>query len=361
MKTFSKGVFLVTMLIFIMMFVMAPQVDAAEWPGKNKLITAVVVFGAGGGTDTTTRGYMKPMEKLLGGTVTVMNQPGAIGALGAEFVYSKPADGYWWMGAAQFLKPHRVMGFYKKAPWEMWQFYKAANGLFGFAVKTDSPFKTMTDFLEAARKEPGKYRFTCSGIGSIEYEANEIFAKEAKIKIRQIPYKSDAEEAMGLLQGEADIMGGGLHGNIEFIRAGKMRNLAVFTKSPFTTKDGLVFKPITDWVPSLAAYAPFGSEYTLGIKRETPIQILQKIKEAFIGAVNSPEFEGLMEKRVFFKDIKVGEAADRLAAFRESVTAWLYWDMQVEGVKVNPADLGIPRPEAFDKWWPPKGYKAVLN
>jgi hypothetical protein len=97
------------------------------------------------------------------------------------------------------------------------------------------------------------------------------------------------------------------------------------------------------------------------VKRETPPEILEKIKQAFIAAVNSPEFEDYLEKKFFFKDIKVGEEADRMAALRESVTAWLFWDKKIEGVKVNPADLGIPKPEAFDAWWPPKEYKARIS
>ena len=92
-----------------------------------------------------------------------------------------------------------------------------------------------------------------------------------------------------------------------------------------------------------------------------PVAILEKIKDAFVAAVNSPEFGNHLKKKYFFKDLVVGEAADRMAALRESMTAWLFWDLKVEGVKVNPADLGIPRPEDFDKWWPPKGYTPRLK
>ena len=53
-------------------------------------------------------------------------------------------------------------------------------------------------------------------------------------------------------------------------------------------------------------------------------------------------------------------AADEAAARAESTTSWLLWDLKVEGVKVNPADLGIPRPKDFNKWWPPKGYKPAF-
>ena len=57
----------------------------------------------------------------------------------------------------------------------------------------------------------------------------------------------------------------------------------------------------------------------------------------------------------------MGEAADRAASLAESTTSWLMWDLQIEGVKVNPADLGIPRPEDFDKWWPPEGYEPRIQ
>jgi tripartite-type tricarboxylate transporter receptor subunit TctC len=157
------------------------------------------------------------------------------------------------------------------------------------------------------------------------------------------------------------VAGSGLHEVIGHIRTGKMRNLAIFTKKPITLKDGTVLRPITDFLPELAPYAPFGSEYTLGVKRDTPVDVLEKIKEAFVAASDSPEFNALLKKKFFFKAVTTGEEADRLSSLREAVTCWLFWDMKVEGAKVNPADLGIPRPEDFDKWWPPKGYEPRLK
>ncbi len=265
------------------------------------------------------------------------------------------------MGGSQFSKPLRVMGHTKLVGWKDWQYFKAANGVQAWAVRPDSPFHTMEDFLKAARENPGKYTMSNSGVGGIWHEGNEILASVAGIDVRQIPYKGGQPAVMAALQGEVDVVGSGLHEQIEHIRAGNLRNLAVFVKEPITLKDGTVLAPITDSVPGLAGYAPFGSEYTLGVKRDTPVPILKKIQEAFVAAVNSPEFESLLEKRFFFKAIAVGEDADRLAALRESVTAWLFWDMKLEGVKANPADLGLPRPKDFDAWWPPEGYEPRLK
>lgn len=332
----------------------------AEWPA-NKPITVVIQYAAGGGTDVLTRAYTKAMEQGLGTTVNAVNRPGAVGALAMDFVNSKPADGYWWLGSSQFSKPLRVMGHTKLSGWEDWQYYKIASGIQGWAVRADSPFKTMAEFLAAAKKDPDKYSISNSGVGGIWNEGNQIMVKGAGVKVREIPYKGGAPAALACLQGEVDVTGSGIHETIEHIRAGKLRNLAVFTKEPIKLEDGTVLRPITDFIPSLAGYAPFGSEYTLGIKRDTPVAALEKIKKAFITAADAPEFKALLAKDFFFKDIVVGEEADRMAALRESVTAWLFWDLKIEGAKVNPAELGIPRPEDFEKWWPPKGYKPRIS
>ncbi|MDI7258563.1 MAG: tripartite tricarboxylate transporter substrate binding protein [Thermodesulfobacteriota bacterium] len=357
MKFFKKAV-LSMMILGMMTFVSAPQGYAA-WPDAP--ITVVIQYAAGGGTDMLTRLYAKLMEKPLGATINAVNREGAIGAMAMDFVNSKPSDGYWWMGASQYSKPLRVMGHTKLNPWKDWQYYNCATGIQAWAVKPDSPFKTFADFLDAARKNPGKFSLSHSGVGGIWHEGNELLMSATKINFRQIPYKGGAPATLAALQGEVDVAGSGLHEQIEFIRAGKLRSLAVFTNEPIRLKDGTVLRPVTNFVPGLGKFAPFGSEYTLGIKRETPADILEKVKQAFIVAVNSPEFEDFLEKRFFFKDLKLGEDADKMAALRESVTAWLFWNSKIEGAKINPADIGIPKPEEFDAWWPSKDYKPRIR
>ena len=70
--------------------------------------------------------------------------------------------------------------------------------------------------------------------------------------IKQIPYKGGAPAALALMQGEVDVAGSGLHETVEFIRAGKMRNLAIFAKDPITLKNGTVLQPIGKYVPAFS-------------------------------------------------------------------------------------------------------------
>jgi len=342
-----------------MVFAFGAQASA-EWPEKP--ITVVCSTGAGGGTDTLTRAWAKEMSKYLGVTINVINRPGALSSLAMEFVQSKPANGYWILASPNFGKGTRLYGYTKQDPIKDWQYYKCANSLEAWSVKPDSPFKTFADMLDGFRKNPGKYKLSTGEAGTIWDQGNKLLQKETGVDFgRIIPYKSGARVALATLQGEIDVAVSGLHEHIEFIRAGKLRNLAVFVKEPMKLKDGITLRPVTDFVPGMAKYAPFGGDYDLGVRRDTPVEILVKIKEAFIAAANSPSFEQLLDKRFFQKNIAIGEDADQLAVLRDSVASWLLWDVKAQGAKVNPADFGLPRPEDFDAWWPPKGYKSLLS
>jgi len=354
----SKKLSFLMMTSILAMVMMAAQADAA-WPEGP--INVVIQWRAGAGTDIITRAYSAVMEKHLGVPINCTNREGAVGAMAMDMVYSKPADGYWWLGASQYSKPLRVMGYSKLCGWKDWQYYKAADGVISWSVRLDSPFKNFAEFLEAIRKNPGKYKVAMAGMGSMSHEGNEMLIKEAKINFRQIPYKGDAPGVLACLQGEVDVVLSTIGSQIELIKGGKMRSLAIFAKEASRLKDGTLLIPIIDHVPTMAKYCPFGTMYTLGVRREAPLEILEKIKKAFIAAVNSPEFEDVLEKRFFFKSVALGEEADRQAAISECLTAWLAWDLKIEGVKVNPADLGLPRPEDFDKWWPPRDYKPRIS
>jgi len=358
MKTFMKATSF-ALVATVIVFLMTAQVGAA-WPERP--ITGVVCSSAGGGCDTVSRTYAKAMEKHLGVDIKVINKPGGGGSLAMDFVQSKPADGYWWLLGVEFFKWARPMGRTNTTGWKDWQWYKCANAVSSWSVRSDSPFKTVTDLLDEARKHPNnvKMSYGCAP-GGVWHEASALIMNETNTKFRNVHYHGGALATLACLNGEVDVVSSGLHEHIEFIRAGKLRNLVVFVKEPIQLKDGTIIRPVTDFVPGLAKWAPFGAEYTLAVKRGVPVEALEKIKSAFVAAVNSPEYDTLMKQRFFFKEIVVGGNADRMAALRESVTSWLLWDLKVEGVKANPVDLGIPRPEGFDTWWPPKGYKPRIK
>jgi len=328
------------------------------WPEKP--ITIVCGQGAGGGTDQTVRALAVGMEKKLGVAINVINQPGASGSIAMDFVSMKPSDGYWIQANSGFNKPARVMGHSDLIPWKDWYYVRFVSAVASYSVLTDSPIKDIYDLIEKAKKSPNTITISNSGVGSIWHEGNSIFADAAGIKLKNIPYTSGAEATLACLQKEVDVCGGGVHEHSQFLEAGKLRNLGIFSSVPITLNNGLVLEPVKKYIPSMEKDGTFGPEMFIAVKRDTPPAIIKKIEEAARYARETEEFIKLCKDNWFVPEIITGEEADRKGAYSESLTAWLFYDIKLEGVKKNPADLNIPRPADFDKWWPPKEYSPVV-
>jgi len=344
-----------------MPLVIAPRwARAAKYP--DRAITAVVMYAAGGGTDVVLRSLAGEMAKGVGWDINVINKPGAVGAVATSFVEGKPADGYWWLGAANYNKFVRVMGGSASVAWTDWQFYQAANSLASWSVRSDSPFKTFNDVVAYAKKNPGNLTISTSGTGGIWHELAAIVAQAAGMKIRYVPYKGGKPATLAGLQGETDIAGGGVHEHIEFIRAGKLRCLQQTGTKDITVEGAGVLPSIGNFLPELKPALPVGGNYNIALRRDTPVEILKEIEKAFVAAVKSPGFQAVAKKRYFDIDIRSGEAADRRAAQLEVLTAATFAQVKEQLGKApkTAAELGLPTPADFDKWWPPKGYKPRM-
>ena len=88
----------------------------------------------------------------------------------------KPADGYWWLGAANYNKFVRVMGHSESKAWEDWQYFQAANSIASWSVRADSPYQTFEDVIEAAgfASFEAVERFTLPGFGLISSQVSGI-------------------------------------------------------------------------------------------------------------------------------------------------------------------------------------------
>ncbi len=333
---------------------------AAGWPERP--ITVVVMYGAGGGTDTIIRTLAGEMAKSTGWEINVINKPGAVGGVATRFVLNKPDDGYWWLGAANYNKFVRVMGHSDSKAWEDWQYFQAANSIASWSVRTDSPYQTFEDVIAAAKANPGKISISTSGTGGLWQELALIVSEAAGVKLKYVPYKGGKAATLAGLQGEVDIAGGGVHEHIEFIKAGQLRNLQQTGRDDLVVPDVGTLRSVGNILPALKGMLPLSGIYNIALKRGTSLEILEKIKPAFVGAVNSDAFQAIAKKKYFDVDIRTGEAADRRAAQVESITAKTFWDTQDQIGKTvkSPSELGLPDPAGFDSWWPPQGYKSIM-
>ncbi len=342
--------------------VIAPDLaGAASWPERP--VTAVVMYSAGGGTDTVIRTLAGEMAKSTGWTINVINKPGAVGGVATRFLLNKPPNGYWWLGAANYNKFVRVMGHSNSKAWEDWQYFQAANSLASWSVRSNSPYQSFEEVVAAAKKNPGKISISTSGTGGLWQELALIVSEAAGIQLKYIPYKGGKPATLAGLQGEVDIAGGGVHEHIEFIKAGKLRNLQQTGRDDLVVPGVGTLRSVGNMIPSLQPLLPLSGIYNIALKRDTPLEILAMIKTAFIAAVKSDAFQKIARTKYFDIDIRTGAEADRRSAQVECVTATTFYNVRDQiGKKVkSPQELGLPAPADFDAWWPPKGYTPRMS
>lgn len=121
-----------------------------------------------------------------------------------------------------------------------------------------------------------------------------IVSQAAGIKLKFIPYKGGKPATLAGLQGEVDITGGGVHEHVEFIRAGKLRNLHTTSAKTLDVGGGMKLRSIGDIIPSLKPVLPIGGIYNFAIQRNAPVEVMKTFKKAFIKAVHSKNLETLL-------------------------------------------------------------------
>ncbi len=349
---------LVTFALHVSFLLQADFAKAqADWK-PNHSIRLFIQFAAGGGTDVNLRTLAKGMEEALGQQIVCTNMTGGLGAIAANFVYEQPPDGYTLLGGSDFSRYLRIMDLNKTAAWRDWQYFQSASSLASWSVVPDSPIKSFQDLIRVAKEKPETLRVSTDGKGGLWAEAMNIVADAAGFTFKNIAYDGGAPATLAALQKEVDVAGSGLHEQIEFIKAGKLRNLAVFSDADIEVPGVGVLKAIVAFVPGTKSYAPFGGMYNLALKRDTPKPVLMTIKKAFLHAVDTPAYQDMLSKRFMKKVVVVGTEADKKGARLECGSAWLYEKLGIG--KVSPEKLGLPKLADFDKWWPPKDYKPSV-
>lgn len=153
----------------------------------------VVPFGAGSGTDNTMRVFAEAFRTATGRTVMVDNKPGGGTSIGSLEVSRAKPDGSTVLYTTGGHTTNAVL--MRKLPYDPVEGFTAITLLsrsqgFGLMVSGESRFKTMEQFLAAARAEPGKITYGSSGIGNTTHVVGELFCRSAKIQLIHVPYKT---------------------------------------------------------------------------------------------------------------------------------------------------------------------------
>jgi len=249
-------------------------------------LTMVVPYAPGGGVDTVGRIVAKTLGDQLGQNVVVENKAGAGSNTGSNFVARSAGDGYTLLMASPATAVN--VSLYKHMPFDPARDLRPVT-LVGkvpsvMIVSNDVPAKTLHEFIDLARKEPGKFSFGSGGIGTSEHLAGEMLKSVAGIDIMHVPYRGGSTVIIDLVSGRVSAMFTNQITAASLVNEGKVRALAVADDKR---------SPALPDVPTFAeqGYPDYRVSVWWGVMvpATTPDALVAKLDGAIRAAIATPE------------------------------------------------------------------------
>lgn len=334
----SKKIFIAALVLVLAGFSAFGQAQG-EYPERD--ITNVLVWGAGGGTDTCNRVVMAEMSEILGVNINVVNKPGGTaGSVGMQDAYSREHDGYTICGLSESCVTASVQGAWDKRM-NVWDYFIIGGSPDVVSVTPDTPWQTMEELIEYAKANPGEVKAGASGAGSIHHLNLLALENGTGAKFNFIPYGGSAPSQNAAMTGEINVVVTSVAEQAQLIRGGKLRALGVLVPDDFPFGDG-VLPTAFDVYPSLTDYLPLSQAIGFAVPQDVPQNVKDVLRDAFAEAMETDSVKEFGKKNFYILSGKVGEEAGKVFDSLESNFAWTLWELGA--AKVNPADLGIPKP-----------------
>ncbi len=204
---------------------------AREGRYPSREVKLIVQAAPGGLSDTVSRVMASLVEKKLGVPVVCENKPGAAGALAFSYVTRRPPDGYTLAHGPVEIAMVRTLGYADVGPEKMDLLCLVSKTKPALAVRTEAPWPTFEQFLEAARRQPGGLIVGNSGTGSIWHFNALLMEQGANVRVTHVPFNGSAAALATLLGGHIDAVVAGVGEVISHVEAGRLRVLSVFDES----------------------------------------------------------------------------------------------------------------------------------
>jgi tripartite-type tricarboxylate transporter receptor subunit TctC len=264
----------------------SPRIALAQaYPTRP--VRFIVGLAAGGGADILARLMGQWLSERLGQQFVIENRPGAGTNVATEAVVRAPADGYTLL---MVLPPNAVNAtLYQKLNFNFIRDIAPVAGLIrtplAMEVNPSFPAKTVPEFIAYAKAFPNKISMASAGIGTSGHVAGELFKMMAHVDMVHVPYRGGAPAIIDLLGGQVQVLFDPVSSSIEYIRAGKLRALAVTTAS---RSEAFPNTPtVAEFVPGYEASAFFG----VGAPKHTPADIIEKLNKEINAGLADPKLK----------------------------------------------------------------------
>jgi tripartite-type tricarboxylate transporter receptor subunit TctC len=250
----------------------------------TRTVRIIVGFPAGGNTDTAARIVAQWLSERLGQQFIVENRPGAAANIATEAVVRSSADGYTLLGASSTNTINSAL--YKNLNFNFVDDIAMVAGIVRsplvLEVHPAVPARTVLEFIAYVKANPGKISMASFGTGTISHVTGELFKIAAGVEMVHVPYRGSAPMVTDLLGGHVTAAFDNLPASIEHIRAGKLRPLAITTK---TRSEALPDTPtMGEFLPGLEASAWAG----IGAPKKTPIEIIERLNSEINSGLADP-------------------------------------------------------------------------
>jgi tripartite-type tricarboxylate transporter receptor subunit TctC len=258
---------------------------AQAYPSRP--VRLIVGFPPGGGTDVAARLIGEWLSERLGQPVVIENRPGAGSNIATEAVVRAPADGYTLLLVSTAHAINATL--YERLNYN---FLRDIAPVAGFMrvpnvmeVNPSLSAKSVPEFIAYARTNPGNINMASGGNGTSQHLSGELFKMMTGLNFVHVPYRGAAPALTDLIGGQVQVMFGEMPPSIEFIKAGKLRALAVTT---VTRSEALPDLPsVSDFVPGYESSAWYG----VGAPKNTPVEIVQKLSKEINAALADPKMK----------------------------------------------------------------------
>jgi tripartite-type tricarboxylate transporter receptor subunit TctC len=246
---------------------------AQTYPSRP--VRIIVGFAPGGATDIMARLMGQSLSERLGQQFVIENRPGAASNVGTEAVVNAAPDGYTLLVVTSVNAINASL--YEKLNFNLIRDVAPVASIhrepFVMEVNPSVPVKTVAEFIAHAKANPGKINMASAGIGSGNHISGELFKMMTGVNLVHLPYRGGGPALVDLLGGQVQVMFATMSSSIEYVRAGKLRALAVTTATR---------SPVQPDIPTVAEFVP-GYESTVtdgvGVPKNTPPEIIDRLNK----------------------------------------------------------------------------------
>ena len=325
--------------VLALAFAIAMPAAAQQWKPVRP-INLIVPWAAGGSTDQITRVTAAEMEKSLGQTVVIINQPGASGSIGTKSALDAVKDGYTWTaGAAQDLGAYETLGSLKTR-YTDWHLFLTVANIQLLSVNPKAPYQNAKELLEAMKAQPGKISVATAGVTSSGHSAMDLIAKASGVKYRHVTYDGGNPAVVATVAGEAEVTTQLAAEQADMIRGKRLRPLATVGDKALDLEGYGLIQPLSQTIPGFVAPTNY---FGIFIPKGVPDEVVKTVQKIWDENISKSEaIKKYATNRGALFAPTSGEAAQKAVLPAIQANAWMLFDSGK--AQVSPDTVGIPKP-----------------